>query len=164
MPMPNADDPLRTTDHVSISDPETDPEAVTTDDRGDPPGANATGLAGRTTVSFQPKRGELTDGSAGTPSGPPPSIPSYEVEGVLGRCGMGVVYKARHLAVKRTVALKMMLVGGHAGPEELARFRTEAEAVARLRVGPQRAGHHGLRACRGGPTRARPCLGALAPM
>jgi formylglycine-generating enzyme required for sulfatase activity len=45
---------------------------------------------------------------------------------------MGVVYKAHHLALKRTVALKMVLAGGHAGPEELARFRIEAQAVARL--------------------------------
>src|SRR4029079_3900228 len=35
-------------------------------------------------------------------------------------------------ALKRLVALKMILAGQQAGEEELARFRTEAEAVARL--------------------------------
>src|SRR5262249_50729440 len=40
--------------------------------------------------------------------------------------------KALHLSLKRTVALKMVLGGGHAGPHQLGRFRIEAEAVARL--------------------------------
>jgi WD40 repeat protein len=60
------------------------------------------------------------------------SVPGYEIVGVLGRGGMGVVYKAIHLRLKRTVALKMVLAGRHAGPRELARFQREAEAVARL--------------------------------
>src|SRR5262245_4770731 len=60
-----------------------------------------------------------------------PEIPGYHVESVLGQGAMGVVYKARHLALKRTVAIKMLAVGDPY-PAEQARFRAEAEAVARL--------------------------------
>ncbi len=126
MPTPNAHDPLRTTNHTTAPISEASPESVTTDARLGP------SVAGKATGTFQPRPGETRDGSAAMLAEPPPSIPGYEIEGLLGRGGMGVVYKALHLALKRTVALKMVLAGRYAGPSELARFRIEAEAVARL--------------------------------
>jgi serine/threonine-protein kinase len=62
-----------------------------------------------------------------------PHIPGYEVEGLLGRGGMGIVYKARQLGLNRPVALKMLLAGAYAGLEERERFLREAETVAGLR-------------------------------
>ncbi len=75
-----------------------------------------------------------TDTGPTFPAAPaPPALPGYELLGELGRGAMGVVYLARHLALDRHVALKLVLSGPHAGEHELARFRREAEAIARLR-------------------------------
>lgn len=59
-----------------------------------------------------------------------PSVPGYEVLEWLGEGGMGVVYKANQHGLKRLVALKMIRGGSQARPHLVARFRTEAEAVA----------------------------------
>ena len=58
-----------------------------------------------------------------------PNLPGYEILGVLGRGGMGVVYQARHLALHRLVALKHLQSGTGS---RLARSRVEAEALAGL--------------------------------
>jgi serine/threonine-protein kinase len=57
----------------------------------------------------------------------------YELLGRLGRGGVGVVYLARQLGLNRLVALKHLRAGSYAEPEERARFRTEGQALARLR-------------------------------
>ncbi|MBM3982600.1 MAG: hypothetical protein FJ304_20475 [Planctomycetes bacterium] len=55
----------------------------------------------------------------------------YEVVELIDHGGMGVVYKANQIDLRRTVALKM-IAGLRVGPKQLMRFRLEAEAVARL--------------------------------
>ncbi|MBI3269650.1 MAG: protein kinase [Planctomycetes bacterium] len=50
----------------------------------------------------------------------------------LGRGGMGIVYKAYDRTLRRTVALKMLLTGERASPEEVERFQREARAAAAL--------------------------------
>lgn len=60
------------------------------------------------------------------------TVGEFELLDELGSGGMGVVYRARHRGLKRTVALKMVRPGGRTTPDELVRFREEAISAARL--------------------------------
>ena len=59
-------------------------------------------------------------------------LASFEVEKVIGRGGMGVVYLARDTKLKRQVAIKSLPPGIFAEPVTQSRFRREAEVLASL--------------------------------
>src|SRR4051794_34399606 len=77
-------------------------------------------------------------GTLGDEALPPPtapfhsSLPGYQIVGELGRGGIGVVYEVRQLSLNRSVALKMLQGNAYARPKERARFRREADVLARL--------------------------------
>jgi serine/threonine-protein kinase len=59
-------------------------------------------------------------------------IGDHQILRILGRGGMGIVFKAHHRKLGRDVAVKMMLAGAHATADQSQRFMTEARAVAHL--------------------------------
>ncbi len=75
------------------------------------------------------ERGRPGDPGAGTGAR---FFGEYELLGEIGRGGMGIVFRARHVPLNRVVALKTVLTGRLADAGELDRFRREAEAVAGL--------------------------------
>lgn len=74
-----------------------------------------------------PGEGQGADGSGGQQFG------DYELLCQIAHGGMGVVWKARQRSLNRIVAVKMILSGRFATPDQIARFRREAEAAGRLR-------------------------------
>jgi serine/threonine protein kinase len=63
---------------------------------------------------------------------PQRAVPGYVMLGLIGYGGMGVVYRARQLALDRTVALKTILVRQIADATAIKRFEQEATLAARL--------------------------------
>jgi tetratricopeptide (TPR) repeat protein/predicted Ser/Thr protein kinase len=135
---------------------ETAPDAGTpghgaTTDAADAAGGQGLSTPGVTETFGPPDRAGEEPGRTGTFANGPPSAESpwptpataggaswigdagYEVLAEIGRGGMGVVYRARHRGLNRLVALKVIRGDAFARPDLLRRFRTEAEAVARLR-------------------------------
>jgi len=93
-----------------------------------------------------PERSDGSDGSGGTGSGPwsgfsqsvgavgqTDAIPGYELHGIVGRGGMGVVYRATHVSTQRDVAIKVMGSASLGDPKDRARFEREAAILIALR-------------------------------
>jgi serine/threonine-protein kinase len=104
---------------------------------GSPPVAsNGSAVDGQEPTLTPASRG--AGGAATVPEGattvaqPPPTIPGYELQEILGRGGMGEVWRAKQISLQRMVAVKVLPPRLAKDPEFVARFEKEAHALAAL--------------------------------
>lgn len=101
-----------------------DPDMDLPEPRRDPADDSRAG-AGRAKL---PEKLEIVSGS-GYPEDAAKMIGRYQVEYLIGRGGMGEVYKARDPETGRAVALKVLDISGYDDPSTLRRFRREADSA-----------------------------------
>ncbi len=93
--------------------------------------------------------GRSAGGAGGTAPGPTPGVlGDFRILREVGRGGMGVVYEAEQLSLRRRVALKVLAFAAVLDPRHLQRFQNEARAAACLHH-PNIVPVHGVGADRG---------------
>ncbi len=137
MPEPPADprEPVGREPTEDIAGPTTEPAGVEHPARLNPDRTEG-GQGGLADDAGDP--GEQTAVFSDEPESDPPVgariryLGDYELLGIVGRGGMGVVYRARQISLNREVALKLIRLEGTPSESELRRFQDEAEAIAAL--------------------------------
>jgi tetratricopeptide (TPR) repeat protein len=83
---------------------------------------------------FVQRAGERLSSPDAAPDGPlpPGTLGDFRIVTEVGRGGMGVVYEAEQISLRRRVALKVLPFAGVLDQKQLQRFRNEAQAAAHL--------------------------------